>query len=257
MKNKAFSLVELSIVLVILGLLVGGILAGQSLIRAAEIRSVSTDLARFATATYTFRDKYFALPGDMTNATSFWNELNPTASTCRTTPSTGTATCNGDGNRLIESWRAPASMENFRFWQHLANAGLLEGTYTGVTGPDHASEDATLSVNVPASRVGTAGYAINPLGSIASSAHYFLGNYGNTIQFGKDATSMYGPVIKPEEAWNIDTKMDDGSPAMGRVRGWQMGSTIVPGCTTANDTTALYALSSTGQLCSLIFITGF
>ncbi|MFM9890490.1 MAG: type II secretion system protein, partial [Rickettsiales bacterium] len=67
-----FSLVELSIVLVILGLLTGGILSGQSLIRAAELRSVSTEYNRYVTAVQTFRDKYFALPGDMTNAQSFW-----------------------------------------------------------------------------------------------------------------------------------------------------------------------------------------
>lgn len=71
MKN-AFSLVELSIVLVILGLLTGGILAGQNLIRAAELRSVTTQLQQYQTALQTFRNKYFALPGDMTKATDFW-----------------------------------------------------------------------------------------------------------------------------------------------------------------------------------------
>lgn len=63
MQCKAFSLVELSIVLVILGLLTGGILAGQSLIRAAELRAVSTEYSRYITATQSFRDKYFAVPG--------------------------------------------------------------------------------------------------------------------------------------------------------------------------------------------------
>lgn len=69
---RGFSLVELSIVLVILGLLTGGILAGQSLIRASELRSVSTELQRYSSAIYSFRDQYMALPGDMLNATSFW-----------------------------------------------------------------------------------------------------------------------------------------------------------------------------------------
>ena len=62
--QPGFSLVELSIVLVILGLLTGGILAGQSLIRAAELRSISTDYSRYIAAVQAFRDKYFALPGD-------------------------------------------------------------------------------------------------------------------------------------------------------------------------------------------------
>lgn len=59
-RKRGFSLVELSIVLVILGLLTGGILAGQSLIRAAELRAVSTEYSRYATAVQSFRDKYFA-----------------------------------------------------------------------------------------------------------------------------------------------------------------------------------------------------
>lgn len=69
-QRNAFSLVELSIVLVILGLLVGGILAGQSLIRASELRAVTSEQARIVTAIQAFRDKYFALPGDMRNAST-------------------------------------------------------------------------------------------------------------------------------------------------------------------------------------------
>ncbi|MGB1540395.1 MAG: prepilin-type N-terminal cleavage/methylation domain-containing protein, partial [Rickettsiales bacterium] len=69
MNSKAgFSLVELSIVLVILGLLTGGILGGQSLIRAAELRSVSKEYEKYQTAINIFKDKYFALPGDFNNA---------------------------------------------------------------------------------------------------------------------------------------------------------------------------------------------
>ena len=71
-ETQGFSLVELSIVLVILGLLTGGILAGQNLIRASELRSVSTQINQLNTAFMTFRDTYFALPGDMRNAQDFW-----------------------------------------------------------------------------------------------------------------------------------------------------------------------------------------
>ena len=93
--NKGFTLVELSIVLVILGLLVGGVLSGQSLIRAAELRSITAQQQRFVTSINAFRDKYFALPGDMTNAQSFWGVANATPSTCYSTAGTGTQTCNG------------------------------------------------------------------------------------------------------------------------------------------------------------------
>ena len=72
MSRSAFSLVELAIVLVILGLLTGGILSGQALIAAAEVRKAATQFTRYQAAVWTFRDKYFAMPGDMTNADKFW-----------------------------------------------------------------------------------------------------------------------------------------------------------------------------------------
>ena len=75
MRPQGFSLVELSIVLVILGLLTGGILAGQSLIRASELRAATAEYQRYATSIQSFRDKYMALPGDMTNATRFWGSV--------------------------------------------------------------------------------------------------------------------------------------------------------------------------------------
>ena len=70
--QKAFSLVELSIALVILDLLVGRVLSGQSPIHAAELRAVTQEEQKFLAATHTFRDQYLSLPGDMTNATAFW-----------------------------------------------------------------------------------------------------------------------------------------------------------------------------------------
>lgn len=134
--QSGFSLVELSIVLVILGLLTGGILGGQSLIRAAELRSVATDVSKYRSASYAFRDKYFGLPGDFTRATSFWgNATTGTSGGECTAPEsdagTGTQTCNGDGNGLIgnASTVGQRNSESFRFWQHLANAGLIEGQY--------------------------------------------------------------------------------------------------------------------------------
>jgi len=69
MKSAGFSLLELSIVLVIIGLIAGGIVAGSSMIRAAELRAVLTELTQYQTATNTFRDKYLGLPGDLRNAT--------------------------------------------------------------------------------------------------------------------------------------------------------------------------------------------
>lgn len=254
--QRGFSLVELSIVLVILGLLTGGILAGQSLIRAAELRSISNDYSRYITAAQTFRDKYFALPGDFTKATDFWTAADPTPATCRTTVGAGTATCNGNGNGIIQSFSLGVD-EHFRAWQHLANAGLIEGTYTGVTGPGHSSEDANPGVNVPRGRINNTGFGWNWMGSVTNAAdtHYFVGNYGNGLHFGGNgAANMYYPAIKPEEQWNIDTKMDDGLPHQGNLRSLKNGSTLTPGCAAVSN--IAYDLTATGNLCSIVFISG-
>jgi len=126
--RAGFSLVELSIVLVILGLLVGGVLAGRDLIRAAELRGATTEYARFMAANHAFRDKYMAWPGDITNATAFWGK---DATNCN--GHTGTAatpgTCNGNGDGQIT---VGSGLELTRYWQHLALTGLIEGTYAGV-----------------------------------------------------------------------------------------------------------------------------
>lgn len=133
--RTGFSLVELSIVLVILGLLTGGILAGQNLIRAAELRSVVTEFQSYQTAVRTFQGKYFSLPGDMPNATDFWGAPGNNTANCPATAGTGSQTCNGDGDGVVDINNVANQYdEPLLFWQHLANSGLIEGSYTGIAG---------------------------------------------------------------------------------------------------------------------------
>lgn len=252
--RHAFSLVELSIVLVILGLLVGTVLSAQSLIRASELRSISNDYFRFVAATQTFRDKYFALPGDITNATQLWGVAHATPATCYATASTGKETCDGDGNGLVNS-SAAGSNETFRFWQHLSNAGLIEGTYTGVAG-SAGTTHAIIGTNVPVSRIGLAGWSVVRVGYQAV-APYYTGEYGHVFGFGTNGAAendyTNNPIIKAEDAYNIDTKIDDGNPFSGKVRAWKYSSR--PNCVVSTDDA--YALTSTNIGCNLLFITGF
>lgn len=220
-KQSGFTLVELSIVLVILGLLVGGVLTGQSLIRASEMRASIGEYQRFTTAVYAFRDKYFAVPGDMANATSFWGIAGGTGSddTCRNTVSTTPATCNGDGDGLIKgnSTGYANSNEYFRFWQHLANAGMIEGQYTGTDGRNsNASFSANVGrLNMPASKTGN---------SIYWWAYWDVAAAGTTVNFASPGGNKFRitttgstGAYNPEEAWNVDTKMDDGFPGSGKM----------------------------------------
>jgi prepilin-type N-terminal cleavage/methylation domain-containing protein len=266
---NGFSLIELSIVLVILGLLTGGILAGQSLIRAAELRAVNAEYQRYTTAVGAFRDKYFALPGDMATATKFWG----TASACpgtSATPSTGAATCDGDGNGLIRPDQAANSNEIFRAWQHMANAGLIEGNYSGVANSSSmaTSPGSRLNWNIPASKLSNAGWSIYAFTApmVISDPTYFEGSYGNFFFFGGVSGNVaFDPILKPEEAWNIDKKFDDGRPSYGSVRTLERdGNTTSTGCTNQDASTSVsvqstsdYALANTGKNCSLMITTSY
>lgn len=239
--QSAFSLVELSIVLVILGLLTGGILAGQSLVRAAELRSVTTEYDRYRAAVGSFRDKYFALPGDMPNATKFWGVISLVDNSCRNGSPTTTETCDGNGDGLIAE--IGRSAEFYRFWQHLANAGLINGNYTGASNGLGSNEADSIGIgqNTPVSRMANGTWFVNTeygwtsawWGSAVSSGNYFIfgGNeYGGPY--------MDTPMLKPAEAWNIDVKIDDGKPGSGNVHSWidARSCTFVPPATLPDST---------------------
>lgn len=250
--RRGFSLVELSIVLVILGLLTGGILAGQSLIRAAELRSVIADFSRYHAAIYSFRDKYFALPGDMTNATRFWNSAggDSTNATCyEAQTGTSTATCNGDGDGAIKN--TLGNVERFSAWKHLANAGLVEGSYSGKTNAATGTYNAVRGSNVPAAKISNGYYDINKEDYVAASVSNFdLGQSFNMLSLFASATGgSGGNALRPEEAWNLDMKLDDGRPARGSILSTKKSNTNNPDCTTADTLDAAYELSLNHKNC--------
>lgn len=256
--RHGFSLVELSIVLVILGLLVGGILAGQSLIRASELRSVGTEFDRYKTSVYAFRDKYMGIPGDIINASGFWGAADGTTgltAACATTQGTGTTTCNGNADGRIAA--SAASNEIFRFWQQLANAGLVAGQYTGVEGLSGNVHHT--SANAPASKISGAFWGVTYMnGDGGGGGTRYNMPYNNMFRFGKMPSGNHAPLynaLRPEEAWNIDTKLDDGQPARGSI--------IVTNWSTCSDSDdnldfdAAYRLTNRDVDCGLHFRNAF
>lgn len=265
-KQLGFSLVELAIVLVIIGLIVGGILTGQDLIRASEVNRVQAEVNKIKTAANTFRIKYNGLPGDIKNATSYWGnaQTGSTGGECaapNTNQGSGTQTCNGNGNGLISSW-VVSSVENheiFRFWQHLANAGLYPGSYTGVAVTAATTQlNASIGGNIPEGPLAGSGFFIWNIGThtSATSGDYFEGVWGNTIIFGarSGSSALFGPIFTPAEAYSLDAKYDDGLPGRGNVRGLEAGGTT-PNCTTTNSvSTSAYDLADTSLACTQNFI---
>ncbi len=244
----AFSLVELSIVLVILGLLIGGILAGRSLIRASELRAIGTEYTRYQTAAAAFKDKYFSIPGDMAIATKFWGK---SATDCNShTGNVATpGTCNGNGDGQIGY--ASGSAEMFRFWQQLALAGLIEGTYDGLSSNGSATDDGSDTTNSPISKYQDALWAI-VFATGGDSTHFDM-YYGHRLTVGGYSNSSSPPITRifsAEELWNIDTKLDDGMPGAGNIITWRYYD-----CTTAANNTnfnATYNFTSI-QKCNPIF----
>jgi prepilin-type N-terminal cleavage/methylation domain-containing protein len=266
----AFSLVELSIVLVILGLLVGGVLSGQALIRAAELRAVGTEHQRYITAVKSFRGKYFALPGDMTNATAFWGPLdlgNGIGSDCRG-ESSGLPTCNGDGDGAIcrTATCSSGTFESFLFWKHLANAGLIEGTYSGSTASPTATtcisstDQVFAGCNVPASKLSRGGWHIYSLGTLSAHPYLFDGQYGNGLQITglpNDSGGLINGLIRPAELWAIDTKIDDGRPGTGFLVASRWNACSTGAANTAGFANAQYLLNppahAVGNRCTGVF----
>lgn len=245
--NKAFTLVELAIVIVIIGLLVGGVLQGQELIRQAKLRKLSTQIEGYKAAILTFKAKYNALPGDMKNATQMWG----TYASCDNVPTQGVLTCNGNGDGNIGLWGTGAhNYEWGTFWQHLNNARLIPTWEMktrltndwGPEGPLDSSSFGLLNTNV-----------INYVQSGAGVGG-FSGHYGHFFVFGRSQGGhpWYG-IMPPEDAFSFDTKYDDGLPGTGTFSTLAQGSPFTPNCaTTTNPSTATYNLSYTGKDCSFL-----
>lgn len=263
-RRHGFSLVELSIVLVILGLLTGGILAGQSLIRAAELRSVTAEGAGYFTAVHSFRDKYWNLPGDMPNATVFWGvaDGNGADIACRDKPTTDGKTCNGNGNGAINN--SPV-LEWLRVWQHLADAGLIEGNYTGTLATFSGYSANTVGgVNSPRSKManmiwGATGDSAAIPGSTTAPA-LNPANLILSVTANNASVSVADSLgLKPENAWNLDMKLDDGSPMTGRVvavkgDGTNTFCTTAAGTAPPGDAGSTYRLTNNNRDCAIYLL---
>ena len=205
--QTGFTLVEIAIVLVIIGLLLGGILKGQEMITQAKIKNVVSDFSGISAAYYGYQDRYRAIPGDDPNAGTRW-----------TTP---TAATSGNGNGVVAGTYNNAgatcavTVEACSWWDHLRRAGFVAGN-----GPSQPFNAVTGIIGVQTGD---------------SAGNTVLGGFGGLI--------ICSAGLPDKIAIAVDTQMDDGLIATGTVRG-QKSTAPNPAVNTAADSSA-YAETGT------------
>jgi prepilin-type N-terminal cleavage/methylation domain-containing protein len=184
--QSGFTLVEIAIVLVIIGLLLGGVLKGQELVEQSKIKRVVNDFNNISAAFSTYQDRYKALPGDDINAANRWTTVIGGAS----------AAAAGDGNNIINAtlpqvFTGSAANEGGLAWQHLRASGLVSGDMS-------TAATSTTPEQTP-----------------------FNSSYG----FGVSATAFalgiaptFCASLPPKAAEQLDRQLDDGRPGTGKIR---------------------------------------
>ncbi len=277
-KKSAFSLIELSIVLIIIGLLIAGVTGGASLIKSSELRAAISEARGYAVAVNGFFAQYNALPGDYTVAIAGSSYAGSTNGGNSKIQYTASDTVNSTGGAAYAS-------ESVVAWNQLINTGTIDSTltltYTSVTTAQ------TVGTMMPASKIKFAGWhfdyrnnvgvqndytsatgttegaaavaanqnvvVLTPattLGATTTSSPTLVNGVINLAYTTNGVGALTGP-----DALSIDTKVDDGFANAGRVRGLNPGTVATNGCYIINATSnANYVVSNgTTKTCNLTF----
>ena len=235
---------EIAIVLVVIGLLLGGILKGQQLINSARVRNLADQNSGVQAAYYGFIDRFRNLPGDMTCAAAKAAVGAAVDADCSATPIGG----NADG-------RIDTVVESAAVWSHLSVAGFLTGTYSG------AATDGTTYKN------GVATGAIPPN---AFQGAILLGHFSDYIENNAEGTIIrlgysFGGNIPVPLLRDLDQKLDDGVAGTGVLRA-AFGQATPAGtlgviveatgtdCTINTGNPYVWNVDSSNQTCNAVFL---
>jgi len=215
-KQQGFTLVEIAIVLVIVGLLLGGVMKGQELITSAKVRSLVSKQQAVNMAWFSFQDRYQAKPGDFAQAVA---QLGAAVGT------------DGGGNGTVDIG------ESDNVWDHLALAGFLSGTFTPGAAPATIYQCNTCMPNGFESRINLANIGFTSAAAAAANP------YKHRLFSGK---------IPSLVAQEVDSKLDDGIPLTGAIRVYT-GVIPAPGaCSTGAGATSTYNARTGGTTANAI-----
>jgi prepilin-type N-terminal cleavage/methylation domain-containing protein len=228
-KQGGFTLIEIAIVLVIIGLLLGGVLKGQELITSARVRNLISTQDGIKAAYFGFVDRYRALPGDYTQAGANINGI------LVVNPACGNG--NGNGNGQID---AGASTESILAWEHLSKSGFLTGG--------------------PYTCAAAIGPGTNPLNPYTAPMQLINdGNYGSVGTGLVRHNLKTGNQIPVDLMAELDRKVDDGLPntglfqfssfSVGAPGAPTEGAVAAPSCTSAAGAAAIWNTTNGSTNC--------
>lgn len=219
--QSGFTLIEIAIVLVIIGLLLGGILKGQELINSARVKNLATDFRNIPLFIYGYQDKFRSLPGDDNAAVAH-------VGTPTITPGVG----NGNGVINGNWFSTTATDESVIFWQHVRLAGLAPGLTTIPTTLPGDYNPKNASGGIIGIQSGTTTTAAAPI--VGADGKAIGGAYIIC------STSILGKFVK-----QLDIQADDGNTAAGSMMAIPTTATLASGVTATNTTSIDDALTYT------------
>jgi prepilin-type N-terminal cleavage/methylation domain-containing protein len=223
-RDAGFSLVELAIVLLVIGLIIGGVLKGQELLESARLKSLLTQVNEYRVASSIFQERYGALPGDYSKAREHIRA----------------DLLNGNGDGIIEGPGLSShgtGHEALSFWTHLAAAGLI-----AAPGEPPQGGLATFGHGAPTTRMG-GGFTVR-YGIGGSARHWFSVGTENGAEGN-------GALLTPLQAMSLDQKIDSGNPLNGQFRAMDGAGVPRNSCVTSRG---LYNTQTTTPACVVYFM---
>ncbi|MCE3233610.1 MAG: prepilin-type N-terminal cleavage/methylation protein [Rickettsiaceae bacterium] len=201
---------EVSVVVLIIGLISATVMKSASLLRQARINKIVVDARKYQASIMAFKEKYNTYPGDLSNASSYW----PSAQ-------------DGNGNKKIDFTKTSVNTyENVHLWKHLKLSGFLD---SGIATASPSGASGVLGVDIPKASIDTAGYWNQHLDAASKSTYKVLNSFGipkitmivakpgTTANVGASTNLTLLPTgfLTAAEAYNMDNKYDDGLPKSG------------------------------------------